>query len=221
MFREYRFGKVQTAALVVVALVMGANLISPAVAHVTTKLKHLVKHLDSRYYNVKEKVGDADRLDGQDSTEFLAATAKATDAERLDGIDSTDLIPGGTLPSGSTILGHYANYGRADGTAHFIAGEGISFGFRLASAPTPQVILAGQPSTANCPGTASDPAAAPGFLCVYEHDSQNKRDNTYPSVGVGLTGGVANPFGASIATQSSNTTAGFFWSRGTWAVTAP
>jgi hypothetical protein len=92
MLGQTRFGKVQTAILVVIALVMGANLISPAVAHVTRKLNHLYKHLDPRYYNVGEKVGDADTLDGQDSTGFLGATGKAADADRLDGIDSTGFL---------------------------------------------------------------------------------------------------------------------------------
>lgn len=80
MFGQRRFGKVQTGLLVVIALVMGANLISPAIAHVTRKLNHLYKHLDTRYYNVGEKVGAA-------STADSAATAQNADA--LDNIDSS------------------------------------------------------------------------------------------------------------------------------------
>jgi hypothetical protein len=83
-----RMGKLRVAAVLVIGAVMGANLLQPAVAHVTRSLRHLTKHLDPRYVNVGEKASDADRLDGKDSTEFLGATAKASDADRLDGRDS-------------------------------------------------------------------------------------------------------------------------------------
>jgi hypothetical protein len=59
MLGQRRFGKIQTALLVVIALVIGASLISPAVGHVKKSLKHLYKHLDPRYYNVGEKVAAA------------------------------------------------------------------------------------------------------------------------------------------------------------------
>jgi hypothetical protein len=57
MLGQRRFGKLQTAVLIVIALVMGANLISPAVAHVTRRLNHLYKHLDPRYVNTNETAG--------------------------------------------------------------------------------------------------------------------------------------------------------------------
>jgi hypothetical protein len=104
MLRESRFGKVQTAALVVIALVMGAILISPAVAHVTKKLNHLTKHLDPKYYNVGEKVGDADTLDGQDSTSFLGANAKAADANLLDGQDSSAFLGANAKAADADLL---------------------------------------------------------------------------------------------------------------------
>jgi hypothetical protein len=68
-----RFGKLQTAILIVIALVMGANLISPAVAHVTRRLGHLYRHLDPRYVNVGEaatSAANADKLDNIDSAAF-------------------------------------------------------------------------------------------------------------------------------------------------------
>ncbi|HEY7042997.1 MAG TPA: hypothetical protein VH419_04945 [Nocardioidaceae bacterium] len=147
--------------------------------------------------------------------------AKAPDANLVDGIDSANLLPGGTLPHGVTIRGHYANMGTTDGANLQSAAEGISFGYRLASAPTPVVIHAGEPQTADCPGTAANPDAAPGFLCVYENDAQNKRDASYPHVAVGFAGGSTTPFGAYIYTQSNTAAPAFFWSRGSWAVTAP
>lgn len=80
MLGQKRFGKLQTAAIVIIALVMGANLISPAVAHVTRSIKHLYKHLDQRYVNVGEKA---------------ASAASADNADNLDGLDSTELSQGG------------------------------------------------------------------------------------------------------------------------------
>ena len=61
MLGQRRFGKIQTALLVIIALVMGANLISPAVAHFRPKLGHLIKHVfakaDPRYVNTDELAG--------------------------------------------------------------------------------------------------------------------------------------------------------------------
>jgi hypothetical protein len=80
----------RSIALLVAGLLAGTVLLEPAVAHVTRRLGHLTrKHLDKRYYNEGQKVGDANTLDGLNSTAFLGATAKAADADELDGIDST------------------------------------------------------------------------------------------------------------------------------------
>ena len=147
--------------------------------------------------------------------------AKAPDAGLVDGVDSVDLVPGGTLPSGATVRGHYANMGTTDGANFQAASEGISFGYRLESAPTGVVIHAGQAPTADCPGSATNPQAAPGFLCVYENDAQNKRDAGYPHIAVGFGGGSTTPYGAYVYTHSNTAAPSFFWSRGTWAVTAP
>jgi hypothetical protein len=61
MLGERRFGKFQTVALAVIALVMGASLISPAVAHFRPSLGHLIKHFfkkaDPRYVNTTEAAG--------------------------------------------------------------------------------------------------------------------------------------------------------------------
>jgi hypothetical protein len=83
MLGQRRFGKIQTAVLVVIALVMGANLISPAVGHVKRSLKHLYKHLDPRYVNVGETVAQA--------TNATNAT-NAANANLLDNTDSTAFL---------------------------------------------------------------------------------------------------------------------------------
>lgn len=62
-------------------LLAGSLLVQPAVAHVKKSLSHLTKHLDPRYYNVGEKVGDADTLDGVDSSGFARTGAAYTKSE--------------------------------------------------------------------------------------------------------------------------------------------
>lgn len=72
-----------------------------------------------------------------------------------------------TLPSGQTLQGSFG----IDFVAAGANNEGIStfsFSPRLASAPTTNLIISGGSSTMNCPGTAADPQAAPGHLCLYE-----------------------------------------------------
>jgi hypothetical protein len=86
MLGQRRFGKIQTAVLVVIALVMGANLISPAVGHVKRSLKHLYKHLDPRYVNVGETVAQATT-----ATNATNAT-NAANANLLDNTDSTAFL---------------------------------------------------------------------------------------------------------------------------------
>jgi hypothetical protein len=88
MLGERRIGKIQTAILVVIALVMGANLISPAVAHVTKRLNHLYKHLDKRYVKTGETVTNATNLGGSPAANFL----QSSDI-RVDGAVSDVYIP--------------------------------------------------------------------------------------------------------------------------------
>jgi hypothetical protein len=55
--------------------------------------------------NIIAKAPDADKLDGQDSSAFLGASAKAADANLLDGIDSTGFIRGnGKVMRGAIAL---------------------------------------------------------------------------------------------------------------------
>jgi hypothetical protein len=205
---EKRFGKIQMAILVVIALIMGANLISPAVGHVKRSIKHLYKHLDKRYYNVGEKVGDANTLDGLDSSAFLRTTGKAADADRLDGIDSPAFLPG-FLPGGKTIYGDFYIVGEAQAAGDF-SGNQIHFIYRFQALPAFHYILVGGVPPAACPGTFANPQANPGNVCIYEEGALNvsARGIDQPeTTGTGL-------FHAATAAGSTVT-----W--GAWAATAP
>jgi hypothetical protein len=115
-----------------------------------------------------------------------------------------------------TIQGHYAGGGRAATTSDY-AWDQISFGFELASAPAEHFLPVGSPSTSQCPGTAGNPQAAPGHLCVYEAISDNRSD----VIPFGATGtpSSASRWGAGLWFIPA--AAGNFYSYGTWAVTAP
>jgi hypothetical protein len=115
-------------------------------------------------------------------------------------------LPGGTLPSGRTIRGVY----RMAGTGTTIGGTEISFGWALASTPTAHFIAAGDPHPAECPGTASNPQAARGHLCVYQLS------------GGAIGQGIATPqsrFGFGLT--ASGPAAGNWVTVGTWAVRSP
>jgi hypothetical protein len=116
-----------------------------------------------------------------------------------------------------TIQGNYAAGLQAESTADD-GWDSISFGFKLASAPTPNFRPAGSAPTANCPGSAVNPKAAPGHLCVYESVSQN-RDSVV--IFTGTTGAypATSKWGAGVWLIPA--AVGNAFSYGTWAVTAP
>jgi hypothetical protein len=123
------------------------------------------------------------------------------------------------VPSGMTIRGVYVLSFDA------VAGAGstsFSFGALLPSAPSAppaNFIDVGEGPTASCPGSASNPQAAPGHLCVYEaHQSHTDSGATmfHPSSGITYQ---ADPYGAGLWKTSFGT--GRAESYGTWAATAP
>jgi hypothetical protein len=122
-----------------------------------------------------------------------------------------------TLPSGKTIRGAYQASSQTFSATTVVVSDTQSFIYPLASVPTVTVIpLAGDPTDA-CPGSAADPRAAPGNLCIY--------------AAAGVTGPMPLcVFDPSMNTGCSNsgttgfsviTNAGEAFSIGTWAVTAP
>lgn len=119
------------------------------------------------------------------------------------------------LPSGKTETGVFFAESTATTSAE-LASASVSFAVALATAPTPTLVTAG--TTANCQGSATDPAAAPGYLCVYVGASTNVATsgiyNPY-----GGNAGSASVYGAGIVIDSAG--AGNFYADGTWAVTAP
>jgi hypothetical protein len=137
-------------------------------------------------------------------------------------------FPTGNLPSGRTMKGVYSLGG--EGTDRAVAH--ISFPVQLASAPDVRMTRVdpnepGNPSTALCPGSATNPLAAAGFLCIYEA----QRFGTGTSV-PGLCDAAGNTCtntgGTSISSRwgtyiqfTPTVDNNNYGSNGTWAVTAP
>ncbi len=122
----------------------------------------------------------------------------------------------GTLPSHKSLKGVYA----VEGTGTVIENS-VSYAVPLASIPATHFIKPGSPAPAQCPGTVTNPLAAPGNLCVYADDFG----------GTNLTGGqIYDPM---LDSGTSGDRLGFgivlfqspagqnAFSNGSWAVTAP
>jgi hypothetical protein len=118
-----------------------------------------------------------------------------------------------TLPSGKTIRGRWGMGFTASAGGQYFESH-ISFVYPLAAAPTAHFIASGNPPPAGCPGTAANPQADPGHLCVYEDNDGNRSSTLVCSSG--LCPG-ADKYGAQLRTNSA--AAGGVWTRGTWAVT--
>jgi hypothetical protein len=124
-----------------------------------------------------------------------------------------------TLPSGTTLRGVFLAEGQATSAGGTI-GDNISFGWSLASAPTGHYIESGALPPPGCSGTAANPGAAPGNLCVFEVEDLNTNDGTDefwspPSDSADTT----EKYGAAVYTTAA--AAGVYEYGGSWAVTAP
>ncbi len=127
----------------------------------------------------------------------------------------------GQLHPGITLRGMWNVEGWADQKGR-IAGETISYPFRLAHTPILNVIgihggaVVG--SRAHCPGTSSNPQARRGNVCLYEIE----RHEIAPGPAGGLEFFHQTAEGMILAAQSSQATApstDAFWIDGAWAVT--
>lgn len=126
------------------------------------------------------------------------------------------------LPSGQTLRGYYFITATQPGASGVVASTSVSFGFALSSAPQAHYIRAGEVAPAACPGSTTNPQAAPGHVCVFEQSAVNVSSsaggrNTVASGG----NGTASQFGFGIFGVSSTSAGGSFFIHGTWAVTAP
>ncbi len=99
-------------------------------------------------------------------TELIAADGKKTTA--CNGKTGSPWAAGGTLPAGSSEKGEWS-VTLTENYESTVEGYGsISFGVPLASAPATVYVTETEKSHApECPGTAEEPEAAEGDLCIY------------------------------------------------------
>lgn len=118
----------------------------------------------------------------------------------------------GTLPSGETLTGSWSTFGEA-----LIP---IEFNIPLAAGLPEENTHPAAPD-ANCPGTAADPQADPGHLCVYTAGITPAESGEvlgiHDTSAEGFPTGGAATSGAAVFYAGSESSAAW----GTWAVTAP
>jgi hypothetical protein len=114
---------------------------------------------------------------------------------------------GGRLPSGATIVGAY--FVNAD-----VERPSLSWGYRVPDGISIVFVPIGARPTSTCPGTAGDPAAAPGNFCIYA-DAGNATAQTLFVMDPLTTDYRVGHAGVVLSGINSA------WSRGTWALTAP
>ncbi len=105
---------------------------------------------------------NAEHADHATAADTATNATNADNATLLDGLTSDAYRPDGLVALGDTITGVYAVGGETGDWGH------VEFGWVLPSAVTPNFIANGDPATAACPGTAADPQATAGNLCLYE-----------------------------------------------------
>lgn len=141
------------------------------------------------------------------------------------GDEGSPWTAGGTLPAGKTLTGAWA-FGPVPPTTTFAEVRvPISFPVRLpATLDAAHVHHTGSTNfAANCTGTANNPTAAPGHLCVYTGAFLNgsyASTPIYPAHNSAFGGAGASTAGAVLQFNSTHATSPGF-GNGAFAVTAP
>jgi len=162
---------------------------------------------------------------GEAGAEFTNGTGTAF---ACNGKEGSPWTAGGTLPSKQSEYGTFAYYGNKENGA--IGASPISFTLPLAKeAKGAEFLYKGQTGT-NCKGTAKEPTAPPGYLCVY--DVVGEEEFGKPTTGKFIAfnkcesfggGGNAGLRGAVLIFETQEIGSSpipFALAEGTWAVTA-
>lgn len=153
------------------------------------------------------------------ATSAASATTAGSATTAASAGTATVASSAGTLASGKTETGVYSVDFDASAATEPDTGA-ITFPFALAAPLTGEEwIAANATSDQNCPGSAADPQAAAGYLCVYESAKQNVATRCVAD----LTGSciAASKFAYGALPTITAASPGRADSVGTWAVTAP
>ncbi len=198
-----------TAVATTSALITGKQIKNSSITGLDIKNKSVTAA------DIKGQLRGARGVPGVAGPSGPAGPAGAAGAQGAQGIQGpAGPFPSGNAPGGVTIRGSFVQ--SAPSGAPFVFAS-YPFGFQLSAAPTIHYILSGTTAPAGCPGTAANPQANPGHLCVYESYVGNRASPCIfnPTGGCGS----ASRWGFNLAVYPA--AAGAFYAGGTWAVTSP
>ena len=178
--------KLGTVGLIVSVVALVAALAGTAFA--ATKLnsvqkKEVVK-IAKKYAGKPGSAG----VQGPTGPQGATGPAGTTGAEGPQGEEGPEGPTGPTGPAGTQLPSGQTSTGGWSFAAKGVFGTlvTISFPLRVEPAPNYNWMAPGASSTANCPGTASNPKAAAGQLCVYAKEVVNAGfTSTHEPVNVG------------------------------------
>ncbi|HEV7586119.1 MAG TPA: hypothetical protein VGO14_10100 [Solirubrobacteraceae bacterium] len=216
----HRFRQLSPSLVIsVIALIVALGGSAVAAGYVITSTNQIAPSVLKKLKGNRGAKGAQGKI-GATGAQGAAGPQGATGAPGAQGVQGVQGVPGpfpGVLPAGKTLRGTFAVRGTAVNAGEESIGA-ISFGFTLASAPTPHYIDFGAVPPAECPGTAAAPQATAGNLCIYESAVANSTVRGEFDT-VGGSNDVTTTFGAGGYTDA--TVAGFYRTRGSWAVTSP
>jgi hypothetical protein len=119
-----------------------------------------------------------------------------------------------TLPAGKTMTGLWSFVSNLQEHTYVPISFPLRYPSSSESDPAPHLLEAGHAPTPECPGSAKNPEAAPGNLCVYTEEAVGMFHN-FPDVAGGQPD---RAFGLMVEFASNEDAKGY--GRGSWAVTA-
>ncbi|MGN6203263.1 MAG: hypothetical protein ACTHNY_12795 [Solirubrobacterales bacterium] len=200
-------GKLGTAGLIVAIVALVAALTGAAFAAggLTKRQEKQVVKIAKKYAGKRGPAGKPGPAGPQGPAGAPGAKgdtgAKGDKGDTGDrGPEGSPWVAGGVLPSTETETGAWSLGVSKEG----LLIDTISFNIPLEEVPTAEVV-SGSP-TANCPGTAVEPSAEPGFLCLYPKE--------------GIAPDNVEPFAWGAALAKFNPTEAQLFGFGSFAVTA-
>jgi hypothetical protein len=183
-------------------------------------------------------------VNGKDGTNGVNGKDGVPGERGPEGKEGSPWTAGGTLPSEKTEMGDWSLI--AEVKAFGRVASAVSFGIPLSEAPTPHYIRVNgmepyfdkttgkeaERTPAGCPGSAANPEAEPGNLCVYASHEENTETNPQAAIIDPVICSFASPegdcsadalgaadkYGFGVATIAENE--GKVNITGTWAVAA-
>lgn len=138
--------------------------------------------------------------------------------EGTPGKQGSPWTAGGTLPSGSTETGAWGSYLPSGEETHALSAISFSIALAVASKGM-EYVEEGTTVAGKCEGTAAEPTAAKGYLCVYE-GAANEATEVVPFIHSATNSAIPGKTGALVLLVNEGTVGSETFIGGSWAVTA-